>query len=190
MTQIRRHANFVSDPEGRSHRTWLERSWAADIHSSKPLGWIMLNPSVADGEGDDRTVTKCMGFANRLGYNGIIILNLFSLVSTDPSALMKPGTVDLGKENDFKMASMLKRVEAVICGWGSNEAAPVGVEQLKLRLQRIGTLRENRITTELTLPQKKHVTDFLRLGELTQSGMPRHPLYLSYSIPTYDYRFR
>ena len=189
-TQIKRHATFMTDSEGRLHRTWLERSWAPNIYTSKPLGWIMLNPSVANGEYDDRTVRKCMGFANTLGYNGIIILNLFSLVNTDPAALLKPGTVDLGQENDLKMAGMLRRTETVICGWGSNAAAPIGLGQLKLRLERSGELKGDQITIDLKLPQKKHVTHFLRLGELTQSGMPRHPLYLGYGTPTHAYQFR
>lgn len=50
---------------------------------------IALNPSVADGKSDDATCRRWKGFARDWGYGGLLIVNLFGLVSTDPRGLLK-----------------------------------------------------------------------------------------------------
>ena len=62
----------------------LTRNW--DL--TRPvLVFIMLNPSVASAERDDPTVKRCIEFARAWGYGGIVVVNLFALVSSDPKAL-------------------------------------------------------------------------------------------------------
>lgn len=69
--------------QDRRYRWVLYRSWASTPH----LGWIMLNPSTADATEDDPTIRRCIGFAQREGYGGIYVANLFGLRATDPSEL-------------------------------------------------------------------------------------------------------
>src|SRR5258708_25884820 len=65
------------------YRYELTRRW-----DSRPMvTWVMLNPSIADAEVDDLTVTKCCGFTQRWGWGGIRVVNLFALRATNPKEL-------------------------------------------------------------------------------------------------------
>ncbi len=79
-----------TDPSGavfaeeRTHRLYLWRRWSTE----KPwLMFIGLNPSTADERLNDPTIRRCIGFAERWGYGGMFMCNVFSLVSTDPKKL-------------------------------------------------------------------------------------------------------
>ena len=69
--------------EARTHRYLLERRW----REGKPLTWLMLNPSTADAFADDPTIRRCIRFAQRDGYAGIQVVNLFALRAADPREL-------------------------------------------------------------------------------------------------------
>lgn len=72
------------------HRYWLWRIW----ERGKPLLIVcMFNPSTADSRKDDPTVMRLCQWARRWGYGGILIVNLHSYRSPDPSVIhtMKPG---------------------------------------------------------------------------------------------------
>ena len=62
----------------RLRRTWDERP---------PLPFVMLNPSRADAEKDDKTITRCIDFAMREGAGGIIVVNLYALREPHPPRL-------------------------------------------------------------------------------------------------------
>ena len=48
------------------------------------LVFVMLNPSTADADKDDPTIRRCCGFADRMGFGGIIVVNLFALRAAAP----------------------------------------------------------------------------------------------------------
>jgi hypothetical protein len=99
------------------YRYHLERSWA-----SKPdyLLWVMLNPSTADATKNDATIRRCIGFAQRLGYTGILVGNLYALRATNPRALRAPpGGIDaVGPENNRWLRMLAGRASKIICAWG------------------------------------------------------------------------
>jgi hypothetical protein len=65
------------------HRLLLWRSW-----SKAPRAlFAMLNPSTADASVDDPTIRRCMAFARSWGCGGINVVNLYSLIETDPELL-------------------------------------------------------------------------------------------------------
>lgn len=99
----------------RRYRYQLERIWDA---SRLPLVSCGLNPSIADHDVDDPTIRLEMGLAKRLGYGGLVKVNLFALISTDPRGLKKhQGPV--GRDNLFNLRRECATFEQVLCTWGA-----------------------------------------------------------------------
>jgi hypothetical protein len=153
-----RRAMFSADGVFRYH---LSRVW--DL-ARPPLCFVMLNPSTADGEKDDPTVRKCVGFAQRLGFGAIDVVNLFDFRATDPAALRSAG-FPISPANDwwiqFAALVAFKGGGKVVCAWGmqaSGLSRPAAVLDL-LRAVDI----------------QPHV--LARCGD----GTPAHPLMLPYS---------
>lgn len=122
------------------------------------LVFIMLNPSVADEATDDHTIRKCRGFAGRWGYSGFEVVNLYAYRATDPRDLARAG-FPVGCDNDAWIEVTCRGAD-VVCAWGSH-ADPA-------RAARVLALAHS------------HGQAVYRIGTLTQSGQPRHPLMLSY----------
>jgi hypothetical protein len=61
------------------HRTWDEKK--------KKVLFIMLNPSTACGVSDDLTTIRCINFAKKWGYGGIMIGNIYPFRAKRPKAL-------------------------------------------------------------------------------------------------------
>lgn len=57
------------------YRYLLWREW--DI-SNKTVSFIMLNPSRADAQINDPTITRCINFALSWGYGRLEVVNLFA----------------------------------------------------------------------------------------------------------------
>jgi len=66
----------------RKYRYALWRNW----DESKPYAMIIgLNPSTADENKNDPTITRCINFATSWGYGGVCVTNLFAYCATVPS---------------------------------------------------------------------------------------------------------
>ena len=68
------------------YRYELHREW--DKKKRKVL-FIMLNPSTACGVTDDLTTIRCMNFAKKWGYGGIMIGNIYPFRAKKPKDLKK-----------------------------------------------------------------------------------------------------
>jgi hypothetical protein len=143
----------------RTRRYWLGRRWAPGL--ANVAVWVMLNPSKAGAADGDLTVAKCIGFSKLLGADALAIVNLFSLISTDPAVLLEhPDPV--GSFNDESVRGWTFSASWVIAAWGGHEAVTTErVEDMRLRLRG---------------------REVLCLGR-TKSGAPRHPSRLAYSTP-------
>ncbi|WP_232676708.1 DUF1643 domain-containing protein [Nocardioides sp. R-C-SC26] len=135
------------------YRYVLHRWWSG----GPVLTFIMLNPSTADAEVDDPTIRRCIGFSRDLGYDGIRVVNLYSLRATNPAELWKAADPTGGEVNDIYLIEQLRVAshQPVIAAWGAN-ARPDRVDWLK------------------SLPGAEH----LQCLGVTKAGAPRHPLYL------------
>lgn len=134
-----------------TYRYLLARQWD---QQAPALGFLMLNPSTADASVDDPTIRRCMAFARRDGYGGIIVANLFALRSTDPKLLGKhPDPV--GRENDAWIGQLRATCTTVVAAWGGN---PTHVRAHEVR----ALFGEHALSC---------------LG-VTKEGHPRHPLYV------------
>lgn len=138
-------------------RTWRYRLWRIWDERRPYANFLMLNPSIADEEVLDNTVTRCVDFAKRWGYGGLYVTNLFALVSTDPEALYK--TEDpVGPGNDQAILETAKGAGVVVCAWGNH-----GLHQERARAVE-GLLRTAGV-------------DLFCLRR-NGTGEPAHPLYL------------
>lgn len=120
------------------------------------LGFAMLNPSTADAEKNDPSIRRCLGFATREGFDGIVVGNVYAYRATKPSELKAAGW-DTGPENDEYLTRMRMECDAIVCAWGTNP-----------RLH-----DESHTILMLTGWRAK----LWCLGK-TKDGFPRHPLYV------------
>lgn len=141
----------------RTYRYELRRVW----HPAKPLvAFVMLNPSKADNNVDDPTTRKCMGFAYRWNFGGVILLNLFAYRATDPDDLFlaqKQKFDIVGPENDATIQSALSDAKKIVVAWGT-KGGP--------------TLRALEVSTALNAP--------VEALKISAQGHPWHPLYVPY----------
>lgn len=142
------------------YRYLLSRVWEPTRPESC---WIMLNPSMADGERDDPTIRRCMGFAKSWGHGGIVVVNLFGLISTFPAGLRVANPV--GSLNDEAIVRAVQG-RRVICAWGNIG----GLSWLRPELQ-------HRDLDVMALLERTR-TNAQCLG-LTRFGYPSHPVRLA-----------
>lgn len=144
------------------YRLW--RQW----DDSKPVVvWIMLNPSWGDGERDDNTIKKVVGFSKLWGFGGIEIVNLFAFRTHAPAILKQQGYPGAGDTNLAYIRAVVKQHGMVVCAWGGNADCPAG----KRAIQRVKDI-VNRLQEDVHIE-----TWALKVGA---NGMPWHPLYVSY----------
>lgn len=141
------------------YRYGLGREWDA----AKPrVVFVMLNPSTADGYADDPTIRKCIGFAKRLGYGGLEVVNLYAFRATKPAELWK-APEPVGPFCDEYIVNAVTGRMAIVA-WGrhgdSKRARPRADAVYKL------------------LREKANSIGFLAT---TRDGIPMHPLMLPYS---------
>ena len=135
------------------YRYRLSREWGG----GPSLAFIMLNPSTADADIDDRTIRRCMRFARGAGYDSIVVGNLFGWRATKPVEL-KTATAPVGPDNDTALAEIIAGALLVICAWGAR-----------------GTLLNRDRSVLRMIGELKKVPYCLAI---TSTGHPAHPLYL------------
>ena len=116
------------------YRYELHREW--DKKKRKVL-FIMLNPSTADGLNNDLTTIRCMNFAKKWGYGGIMIGNIYPFRAKRPKDLRKwlndPAIpLDRGyRTNRVHVEEMAQQADLIICAWGCNHPGiPEWVDEL------------------------------------------------------------
>jgi hypothetical protein len=144
--------------DDRRYRYWLLRQW----DPQKPaVAFIGLNPSTADEKINDPTIRRCIGFAERWGYGGLLMLNLYAYRSTIPSKMWKVhrrGGDIIGGERGYVMALMgyarQHGCEQTIAAWGNDK-----------------------LDRHIALKSTPWKLDCLKIND---DGQPGHVLYLPY----------
>ena len=91
----------------------------------------MLNPSTADANEDDLTTIRCMNFAKKWGYGGIMIGNIYPFRAKRPKDLrkwLKDEEVDhvyVDYTNEDHIKAMANKADLVVCAWGCNYQAGI-----------------------------------------------------------------
>lgn len=121
------------------YRYTLTRVWDLALPM---ITFVLLNPSTADAVQLDPTLRRCVGFANREGYGGMVILNLYAFRTKDPKVMMAT-TDPVGPGNDRVLAGA---TGTVVAGWGQN-AGPARVARARALLPRLHALGVTKMGT-------------------------------------------
>lgn len=144
--------------EDRKYRYALWRIWDRE----KPLiMFIGLNPSNADEIESDPTIRRVGDFANKWGFGGFYMMNLFSFVTPYPEQLQAPEAND--DENDTWLYNISKTCKTIIYCWGN-------FPQAKGRAMQI---------------LERFPGGFAII--INKNGSPRHPLYIKRSCQPVKY---
>jgi hypothetical protein len=157
------------------YRYKLTRTLAPRLGADPPrvAVFVMLNPSTADQSADDPTIRRCLGFADRHGCGELVVVNLSPVRATDPAELIdryEPAKVL--DRNTVAIRSAIRLAAdsggLVVAAWGAQVHGPL--ERLDAQVavfkQLLRALRVSAVC----------------LG-VTQSGAPRHPLYVRGDAP-------
>lgn len=125
--------------------------------------FIGLNPSTANEISNDPTINRVMRFANDWGYGGVYMMNIFGLVSQDPSVL-RTHHDPMGDNRDW-IGKISDRCQDVVFAWGAFKEAKC----------------DHARWLQTIFPRA------LCLGR-TKDGSPKHPLYITANIKPILYR--
>ena len=128
------------------HRTWDKKK--------KKVLFIMLNPSTADSNNNDLTTIRCMNFAKKWEYGGIMIGNIYPYRTKSPKELMAwkifGERYSVYKKNVAHVQDMMKQCDLTVCACGCNHPG---------------------------VPEMLEYTSDLHYLELCKDGLtPKHPL--------------
>lgn len=73
--------------EDNTRRMFLWRHWNTVRKTALVIG---LNPSTANASSNDPTIDRLIKTLNKLGYGGLRMVNLFSVISSNPEILLDP----------------------------------------------------------------------------------------------------
>ena len=154
---------IISDDGQYRYHLW--RVWDEE----KPiLIFVMMNPSTADASEDDPTIRKCIGFAERDGYGGISVKNVFALRATDPRELLvHPDPIGPDNWDHLIRARNVSLLTRLVVAWGN----------------RIGPKRRSRFRTAYCNAASACVQQSAYCLGTNKSGDPKHPLYLAGNTP-------
>ena len=139
-------------------RWWLIRVWDESLPMLCVIG---VNPSTADAKEDDPTIRKCIGFGKRLGFGGLLMLNVGAFRSTDPRKWA-------AAQDSFGPANTVQHLKGyisefgaiqVVAAWGKNGSyCPARCAEIIREMQ-----------------------PMLWCWGKNSDGTPRHPLMLPYT---------
>ena len=126
--------------------------------------FVGLNPSTADENTDDPTLTRCINFAKSWGFGGVCMANLFAFRATQPQD-MKSAKNPIGPKNDQWLQKLASEAGLVVAAWGNDGSY----------LNRSGKIRA-------LLPNMYYL-------KLNKSGEPAHPLYQKADLEPVQWTF-
>lgn len=151
-------------------RTWRYRLWRVwdgdEDDLSNHVAFIGINPSTADEYEDDPTMRRCRGFAERWGFSGFQMLNLFGARTKYPKVLAErhgAGEDVVGFDNGAAIRHVARSCKVVVAAWGACTR--------RHERERADVVAEVLLDAGVTL----HC-----LGLTKSNQRPRHPLFVPY----------
>ena len=138
-------------------RRWRYLLWRLWDESKPVANFLMLNPSTADEFKLDPSCSRARAYAERWGYGGLVVTNIFAWRATDPDE-MKAAKDPIGRGNDAAILRAAREAAIVVCAWGNHgEHRGRGGEV-------VSSLRASQVD--------------LHYLKMNGAGHPSHPLYL------------
>lgn len=102
------------------YRIYYKTTWN-NVEKPKLLTFIMLNPSTANQYSNDQTVNNCIKVAKKSNYDGIEILNIYSLRHP---AFAEIKDILLTEGNPKGINYDMAQFENVVLAWGNKKVSP------------------------------------------------------------------
>ena len=154
------------------YRFHLGRQFHTELFSNpkpKSIAFLMFNPSTADANEDDPTIRRVMGFAQREQCTSLEIINLIPFITPKPSDL-DPATAFGDNQYMVYLLNALFDNDIVVIGWGA-----IGDKYPQIFITALKQLHH--MNNKALFSGK-----FFCLGK-TESGHPKHPLYIKKDQP-------
>lgn len=142
--------------------------YALGKKGNNPLVVLGLNPSTANDLIPDRTINKVRGIVEGAKLDGFIMLNLYPQSSTDPNKLDLEFNTECHKDN-------LNIIQEVLYGMNDIQVLVGYGNKIMMRPYLKQCMKE------IVSVVSKHNPKWLKTGDLTKPGHPRHPLYVAYA---------
>ncbi len=139
----------------KQYRFRLERDWSG-VEDAEGVHFVLLNPSTADADKPDNTVTRLINFGKAWGFGRMMLSNIFAYKSTDPRELYTDSQHRIGADNDGWILDAAQRNTLTVVAWGNHGEL----------------LGRGRQVTEL-------LGTSLHCFGVNSTGHPIHPLYLA-----------
>ncbi len=139
-------------------KRWRYLLWRRWDEVKPVANFLMLNPSTADEGSLDPTCARARDFAERWGYGGLIVTNVFAWRATDPRILREVSD-PVGRANDGAIMRAAREAALVVAAWGNHGT------YLRRSERVLGLLRGSGVA--------------LHALRTNGGGEPAHPLYLS-----------
>lgn len=134
------------------YRYKLWRIW----DENKPLiMFIGLNPSTANASDNDPTIRRVISFAKQWGYGGVYMMNLFTIISADPSILSGNDKWGDFIEDKQRLIDVAKKCKKIVFAWGNFKEAQGRAYEVIKKTKVAYCLGKNK------------------------NGSPKHPLYIA-----------
>lgn len=150
------------------YKLWRNLNCTDPDYATNYVLFIGLNPSKANERDNDNTIRRCIRFAWDWNYRGIVMVNLFAFVSTDPKALLAVED-PVGPFNDTTILGMADSAGLVVAAWGANKLAEARGQAVCNMLNDQGGMPIHCLGT-------------------TKKGFPRHPLFVPSQTKTVIYQ--
>lgn len=128
---------------------------------------IGVNPSTASPEKLDKTAIGVKRIAEKSGYDGWLMINLYAQRDTYPKNIHEEGVKQLMEQNIQEISTIIHNGDYhyIWAAWGiSIEERPFLLDCLKEMYKEIGKQFQ-----------------WIHYGDLTKAGHPKHPSRMSYS---------
>ena len=159
---VRGSAAFSSDNR---FRYSLERRWDSALPQ---FTFILLNPSEAGADRDDKTSQRLHALTVANGGGGFELVNLFAMVDTHQMNLVYPAAIgETIQANDEWISNAVVRSELLVLGWGDGNG-----EGASAATRKAGVKRRAKEVWPLVRYSRPHCF------KVNSSGSPGHPLYL------------